>query len=268
LDTVKVRLQTQVVEPGKPPQFAGTVDCFNKTFSREGVSGLYKGAMSPLAGAMALNAGIFFAYGQSKLFLAEGKSRLNLDKKMTLYDYFICGALTGGFVAPIESPVDLLKCKLQAQVGKEGKYKGVWDCAVQLFRNHGIVGLYQGLCATVLRDIPAFGSYFFFYELTKQILAPEEKHPALWVNFLAGGAAGFGYWGLFYPLDIIKTRIQTDSINPLDRKYAGIWDCVKKTSKEGYSAFFKGYTPSLLRAIPLNAVIFVAVLFSKQQLFE
>jgi len=222
--------------------------------------------MSPLAGAMALNAGIFFAYGQSKLLLAKITSRLG--ESMTIYDYFFCGAITGAFVAPIETPVDLLKCKLQAQIGKEGKYKGVWDCAVQLFRNHGIFGIYQGLWATAVRDIPAFGSYFFFYELTKQTLAPEEKQPPWWVICLAGGAAGFGYWGLFYPLDIIKTRIQTDATSTPERRYSGIWDCIKKTSKEGYSAFFKGYTPSLLRAIPLNAVIFVAVLESKKLLFE
>jgi len=103
-----------VTEPGKPPPFTGTVDCIRKTVAYEGIAGLYKGAMSPLAGAMALNAGIFFAYGQSKLLVSKVTGRS--QKEMTLLDYFIAGALTGGFVSPIETPVDLLKCKLQAQV--------------------------------------------------------------------------------------------------------------------------------------------------------
>lgn len=66
LDTVKVRLQTQVTVPGQLPQFAGMVDCFRKTVKGEGFFGLYKGAASPMAGAMAMNAALFFSYGQSK----------------------------------------------------------------------------------------------------------------------------------------------------------------------------------------------------------
>lgn len=41
-------------------------DCFRKTMAREGVKGLYAGAASPLIGAMAHNAGVFFSYGMSK----------------------------------------------------------------------------------------------------------------------------------------------------------------------------------------------------------
>jgi len=89
----------------------------------------------------------------------------------------------------------------------------------------------------------------------------------MWINFLAGGAAGFGYWGLFYPLDIIKTRIQIDAEDPAERKYKSILDCFRQTSKEGVRAFFKGYNPALLRAIPLNAAIFLAVLSTKKFMF-
>lgn len=32
-------------------------------------------------------------------------------------------------------------------------YKGSWDCAVQILRNHGVKGLYRGMTSTVLRDI-------------------------------------------------------------------------------------------------------------------
>jgi len=245
---------------------SSTIDCFRKTIAIEGLSGLYKGALSPLAGAMALNAGIFFAYGQSKIWVSRFTDRpIN---RMTLADYFIAGAFTGAIVSPIETPVDLLKCKLQAQVGKEGKYKGVLDCAKQLYQQRGIAAIYQGLLATLVRDVPSFASYFFFFELTKQALSSRDQVTPMWVNFLAGGAAGFGFWGLFYPLDIIKTRIQVDATNPLERKYKGIWDCIRKTSSEGPGAFFKGYTPSLMRAIPLNAAIFLAVLSTKQFLFN
>lgn len=41
-------------------------DCFRKTWASEGIKGLYAGAASPLLGAMAHNAGVFFSYGMAK----------------------------------------------------------------------------------------------------------------------------------------------------------------------------------------------------------
>ncbi len=65
LDTIKVRLQTQ---SATNPMFNGVTDCLQITLKNEGVAGLYKGASSPLLGAMAHNAGIFYSYGKILLF--------------------------------------------------------------------------------------------------------------------------------------------------------------------------------------------------------
>lgn len=43
---------------------------------------------------------------------------------------------------------------------------------------------------------------------TKQTLTKPGQEPSLPTCFVAGAAAGAGYWGLFYPLDTIKTRMQ------------------------------------------------------------
>jgi len=241
------------------------IDCFKKTFAQEGLRGLYKGAMSPLAGAMAHNAGIFFFYGQSKKVVCANSG--HTKDTMPLEDYFKAGAITGLLVNIVESPVDLLKCKLQAQIGK-GQYTGVWDCLKQLYKLRGIPGIYQGVAATTMRNIPCFASYFYSYEAVKHKLTPKGEKPTLTASFLAGGAAGFGFWGLWYPLDIIKTRMQTDATMPADRKYKNTLDCIIKTYKnDGPGAFFRGYTPSIVRAIPINASIFLAVNATKRLLF-
>jgi solute carrier family 25 carnitine/acylcarnitine transporter 20/29 len=265
LDTVKVRLQTQVTVPGKPPEYAGMIDCFKKTFAHEGIRGLYKGAMSPLAGAMAHNAGLFFFYGQSKIMISSYNNR-KIDN-LTLGQLWQAGAITGFCVNIVEAPIDVLKCKLQAQIGK-GQYSGVWDCAQKLYAQRGMVAIYQGLGATIMRNVPCFASYFWGFELVKRSLTPAGEKPTLLTTFLAGGGAGFSFWGVWYPLDIIKTRMQTDATMPQDRKYKNIADCVRKIMRnEGPSAFFKGYVPSLLRAIPVNASIFLAVTVTKRFIF-
>lgn len=33
-------------------------------------------------------------------------------------------------------------------------------------------------------------------------------------------------------------------------------DCAKKTAAEGWKAFYKGFTPSITRAMPVNGAIF------------
>eukprot|EP01129_Flabellula_baltica_P013351 TRINITY_DN6174_c0_g1_i2.p1 TRINITY_DN6174_c0_g1~~TRINITY_DN6174_c0_g1_i2.p1 ORF type:complete len:113 (-),score=16.10 TRINITY_DN6174_c0_g1_i2:24-362(-) len=75
LDTLKVRLQTQPYKNGKPQYFDGMLDCVVKTLKKEGFRGLYKGAASPLAGAMLHNANVFFCFGRMKQLIAGGTSR-------------------------------------------------------------------------------------------------------------------------------------------------------------------------------------------------
>lgn len=55
------------------------MDCFRKTWAREGAKGLYAGAAAPLWGAMAHNAGVFFSYGMSKKVRSSALAWLGLD---------------------------------------------------------------------------------------------------------------------------------------------------------------------------------------------
>lgn len=268
LDTIKVRLQTQQPDPvtGEMP-FKGMADCARKTFAGEGLAGLYKGAASPLMGAALHNAGVFFSYGQAKKITGADRHGAPLKR------YWHAGAITGAVATLIETPVDLFKIKLQTQVGKGGRYKGVIDCGRSVVAEYGWKGAYQGFGATLLRNIPCFASYFYFSEMGFRLVNPVSRteppsYAATFAGGLVGGAfAGFGFWGIFYPFEVVKTRMQSDASDPALRKYAGLADCFAKTFREGgWSAFFKGYTPAIVRAIPVNAAIFCVVFSVKEAL--
>jgi hypothetical protein len=48
-----------------------------------------------------------------------------------------------------------------------------------------------------------------------------------------------------------------DALDPKLRKYSSFMDCWSKTLQEGgMAAMYKGYTPSIARAVPVNAAIF------------
>jgi solute carrier family 25 carnitine/acylcarnitine transporter 20/29 len=68
-----------------------------------------------------------------------------------------------------------------------------------------------------------------------------------------------GYWTLAYPLDIIKSAIQTDAINPAERKYKGWADAARQLWREGgVKRYTAGLTPCLARSFPANAAGFAA----------
>mmetsp|Transcript_33433 Transcript_33433/g.40969 ORF Transcript_33433/g.40969 Transcript_33433/m.40969 type:complete len:299 (-) Transcript_33433:434-1330(-) len=256
LDTIKVRLQTQVPGPDGKMPFAGMMDCAKKTFSHEGLGGLYKGAASPLLGAMAHNAGIFFSYGQARKFTGADVPGCEL------YRFFLAGALAGGtLITIVETPVDLLKIKLQAQVGK-GEFEGVFDAAKKITRTHGFGGVYQGVAATWLRNIPCFGLYFFGAEFGYRLVCPplEEHTPTqAFLGGLVGGAcAGFGFWGILYPLETVRIILHI--------AYVYTKPILTLMAENGIATFFKGYTPSLARAVPVNSAIFCAVYSIKNML--
>mmetsp|Transcript_15424 Transcript_15424/g.49193 ORF Transcript_15424/g.49193 Transcript_15424/m.49193 type:complete len:128 (-) Transcript_15424:97-480(-) len=116
----------------------------------------------------------------------------------------------------------------------------------------------------MLRNVPCFGLYFLGSELGFRLVNPpgEPTSPksVFFGGLVGGGCAGGLFWGTLYPLETIKTRMQSDHIVKEKRLYSGVIDCAKKTYAEGgVKSFFKGYVPSLTRAVPVNAAIFCAV---------
>jgi len=257
LDTVKVRLQTQPTNV-TPLKYQGTLHAFQTIMKEEGTMAIYKGVQSPLIGMALMNSVLFLSYGQAKAFLQTG------NEPLTIPQYFLCGAFVGLSVSFVEGPVDLFKSQLQSQGvgGAKVRYTGFIDCAKQIASNYGIRGVYQGLQATLIRDIPANSLYFGVYELARRGLLSKgqkvEDLPA-WKVLLAGGLGGMAFWAFTYPTDVVKSSIQTDSIVRSERKYKNYVDAVRKIyAADGVRGFFKGFTPCMIRSFPANAVCFLA----------
>jgi len=58
---------------------------------------------------------------------------------------------------------------------------------------------------------------------------------------MSGGLAGMATWTLLYPVDLVKTKVQADSLdNP---RYKNAVDCFRQMIKEsqGLRSFYKGF---------------------------
>lgn len=152
---------------------------------------------------------------------------------------------------------------IRAKSGQPIIYRNVFHCAYLIWKGHGIRGIYQGLSATFLRNIPANSIFFGFYEISRGFLTPEGGT----VGDLSAGAllfsgafGGLLYWLLTYPTDVIKSTMQSDDAVKSRRQYRGIVDCVRKLYQEdGWRRFFRGLSPCLMRSLPANATMFFVV---------
>jgi Mitochondrial carrier protein len=118
-----------------------------------------------------------------------------------------------------------LKTRLQLQgrynnpFFKSGyNYKSTAHAARTIIRQEGFSALFYGYKATILRDLPFSALQFAFYE-QGQTWAREWKKSrdiGLPLELLTGAAAGGLSGVITCPLDVVKTRIQTQ-VNPSAR---------------------------------------------------
>ncbi|KAH0369875.1 hypothetical protein KCU65_g2917, partial [Aureobasidium melanogenum] len=115
---------------------------------------------------------------------------------------------------------------------------------------------------------------FWSYELSKRVLIsenPDAEKPEWMTILLCGGIAGVVTWASVFPLDVIKTRVQTQGISrpptgmisseqselllPRDSgRLSTIQVARQAYREEGLSVFFRGLGVCSFRAFFVNAV--------------
>ncbi|XP_062247410.1 mitochondrial carnitine/acylcarnitine carrier protein [Platichthys flesus] len=254
LDTIKVRLQTQPkASCTQYVLYTGTYDCFRKTVSKEGILGLYRGMGAPLAGVAPMMAISFFGFGLGKQLQQTDPGQL-----LTPSQVFLAGCLAGVFTTVIVAPGERIKCLLQVQASSgQTRYSGPVDCALRLYREQGLRGVYKGTLLTLIRDVPSNGLYFLTYQYLKHFLTPEGQSVSQLSTpriLLAGGVAGILNWTIALPPDVLKSNFQTAA----EGKYRGLVDVLRTLLREeGPRALYKGFNPVFLRAFPANAACFL-----------
>nr|XP_005290664.1 mitochondrial glutamate carrier 1 isoform X2 [Chrysemys picta bellii]XP_042718059.1 mitochondrial glutamate carrier 1 isoform X2 [Chrysemys picta bellii]XP_042718060.1 mitochondrial glutamate carrier 1 isoform X2 [Chrysemys picta bellii]XP_042718061.1 mitochondrial glutamate carrier 1 isoform X2 [Chrysemys picta bellii]XP_042718062.1 mitochondrial glutamate carrier 1 isoform X2 [Chrysemys picta bellii]XP_042718063.1 mitochondrial glutamate carrier 1 isoform X2 [Chrysemys picta bellii]XP_04 len=272
IDLAKTRLQNQ--QNGQR-MYTSMSDCLIKTIRSEGYFGMYRGAAVNLTlvtpeKAIKLAANDFFRYRLSK----DGK-------KLTLLKEMLAGCGAGTCQVIVTTPMEMLKIQLQDAGRIEAQKKlmaaqaqlssttsaGAAESVVEtrttatqitreLLRSKGIAGLYKGLGATLLRDVPFSIVYFPLFANLNKLgqKSPDVKAP-FYVSFLSGCLAGSTAAVAVNPCDVIKTRLQSLKRGVNEDTYSGILDCTRKIwQKEGPLAFLKGAYCRALVIAPLFGI--------------
>ncbi len=122
------------------------------------------------------------------------------------------------------------------------------------YSSSSIRNLMRGTWLTVARDVPAITIYFISFEYFCNLMNERREKLNIMNLMISGGTAGCLSWLATYPIDVVKTRYQADL------KYASIRDCLTSTYKtEGMMGFWRGLSPTLIRAFPNSAATFAIV---------
>lgn len=258
-DMVKVRMQTQS-EIYKSP-----IECTKSILKNEGISAFYKGTLSPLFGISFCVAIQFGSNQIAKNYFANRNLKLKNDSKLHIKDYILSGMFAGACNSLVMSPVELFRIQMQVQKNtgatgnKNSRYTGTVDCAKKIYKKFGIRGVYQGYFSTLFREIPAYAAYFGLYETLMGI--SEKTHGSrkdipIYKVVAYGALSGVFLWTITFPHDVIKSWIQAD--DPNNRKYKSIISTSRIIYQEkGIGGFFKGLSPCLMRAPPINGATFL-----------
>lgn len=145
------------------------------------------------------------------------------------------------------------------------KYTSLFQSLKTVLREEGVLSLWKGNGANVVRVVPVYALKFAFNDEFKAIVRrfrAEQSAAAV----AAGGAAtrtklSFGeriaagtMAGMFqivvtYPLEVTRTRL---TLGPgLGLQYKGIVDCMRTTMRsEGIAGLYKGLGPTILSGAP------------------
>ena len=169
--------------------------------------------------------------------------------------------------APFERVKVLLQIQGQKQLapGEKPKYSGGLDVVRQLYKEGGIRSVFRGSAMTLARDGPGSAAYFASYEYVKRKLTPKDANGkpsgdlSLTAVMVAGGSAGVAMWIPVFPIDTIKSRLQSAEGRPtIGGTIRGLY------ANGGVKAFFPGMGPAMARAVPANAATFLGVELAHQ----
>uniref|UniRef100_A0A8C7BXX4 Solute carrier family 25 member 43 n=1 Tax=Neovison vison TaxID=452646 RepID=A0A8C7BXX4_NEOVI len=166
-DLIKTRL---IVQNLLEPSYRGILHAFSTVYQQEGFLALYRGVSLTVLGALPFSAGSLLVY-------------MNLEKlwngprdRFSPLQNFVNVCLAAAVTQTLSFPFDTVKRKMQAQSphlphrgGVDVRFSGAVDCFRQIVKAQGVLALWNGLTANLLKIVPYFGVMFGTFEFCKRI---------------------------------------------------------------------------------------------------
>lgn len=173
--------------------------------------------------------------------------RNGISNTQRVWTSLVAGAIAGALAKTTIAPLDRTKINFQIS-NKPYSARAAVNFLIKTLRTEGLLSLWRGNSATMVRIIPYSAVQFTAHEQWKRILGIngfEREKPGL--NFLAGSLAGITSQGTTYPLDLMRARMavtQKAEYRTLRQIFVRIY------VEEGILAYYRGFPATLLGVIP------------------
>jgi solute carrier family 25 aspartate/glutamate transporter 12/13 len=256
IDLVKTRMQNQRSTIVGQLLYKNSLDCVKKVIRNEGFLGFYRGLGPQLVG-VAPEKAIKLTVND----LVRGRAMDPETGRISPFWEIVAGGTAGGCQVVFTNPLEIVKIRLQVQ-GEAAKAEGAAPRgALHIVRQLGLLGLYRGASACLLRDIPFSAIYFPTYSHLKKDVFHEGYHGkrlSFFETLTAAAIAGMPAAYLTTPADVVKTRLQVEARKG-QATYKGLADAfVRIYREEGFKALFKGGPARIIRSSPQFGFTLVA----------
>jgi len=204
----------------------------------------------------------------------KAKMSTKSDEKIFGMPPFVVDFLMGGVSAAVSktaaAPIERVKLLVQNQdeMMKQGRldrrYNGIVDCFKRTSADEGVMALWRGNTANVIRYFPTQALNFAFRDKFKAMFGYKKDKDgyAKWMagNLASGGAAGATSLLFVYSLDYARTRLANDAKATKgggDRQFNGLVDVYRKTlASDGIAGLYRGFGPSVAGIVVYRGLYF------------
>jgi len=190
---------------------------------------------------------------------------------------FVAGGLAGMVSQFAVYPIDTLKFRMQCETVSGGLHGNrlIWATAKKMWNAGGIPAYYRGLPMGIVGIFPYAALDLGTFEYLKRYVArrnakrlgchEQDAEPGGFMTAAIGGFSGAFGASAVYPLNLLRTRLQSQGTVLHPRTYTGIMDVTRQTiAGEGVRGLFKGLTPNLLKVVPAVSITYVVYDKSKK----
>ncbi|KAL2155400.1 hypothetical protein VTH82DRAFT_142 [Thermothelomyces myriococcoides] len=211
----------------------------------------------------------FGSYEASKRFLAAYEGH-NDPTQLGTVSKFIAGGIGGMAAQFCVYPIDTLKFRLQCETVKGGPQGTalLLRTAKNMWADGGLRAAYRGLGAGLLGMFPYSAIDIGTFELLKKSyikavaryyrIHEDDAQLGNVATAVLGASSGALGATIVYPLNVLRTRLQTQGTAMHPPTYTGIVDVAQRTVRnEGFRGLYKGLTPNLLKVAPALSITWV-----------
>ncbi|KAI1430893.1 mitochondrial carrier [Xylaria sp. CBS 124048] len=183
------------------------------------------------------------------------------------YSKFVAGGVAGMVAQFCVYPLDTLKFRLQSEYVSGGPRGNalLLQTARKMLAEGGARAAYRGVTMGLIGMFPYSAIDMGTFELLKTTYVQynakktgcheEDAQPSTFATGIMGASSGAFGASVVYPLNVLRTRLQTQGTTMHPARYTGIWDVAHKTVKnEGVRGLYKGLMPNLLKVAPALSI--------------